>query len=156
MAKLHVGAVYLNRSAPVSGVGVTSCILPGTYVAEITQRTRRRSFYHRTRNPFPRWESSHDPAPIVGEVWLTNVAIDKPDDPLPILQLQGTANKDGDSRPFRAAITIGSNRTVANTDATQAGALSTARAIGCAFAGVVASVDSLQPYPRCLASMVRR
>jgi hypothetical protein len=41
---------------------------------------------------------------------------------MPILQLKGTAEKDGDVRPFEASITIGSNRTVANTDGTQAGA----------------------------------
>ncbi len=37
-AVLHVGAIYLNQSIPVSGAQVTSCILNGTYVAEVTTR----------------------------------------------------------------------------------------------------------------------
>src|SRR3954463_15637776 len=36
-AKVHLGAVYLNRAQPVSGAQATSCILPGIYVAEVTQ-----------------------------------------------------------------------------------------------------------------------
>jgi len=121
-AKLHVGAVYLNRSVPVSGVGVTSCILPGTYVAEITEG-RDVDLLSPEPQPFPEMGvGATTPPAIVGQVWLTNVEIDKAEDPLPILQLVGAADKDGDSRPFRAAITIGSNRTIANTDATQAGA----------------------------------
>jgi hypothetical protein len=35
-AKLHVGAIYLSSSQPVSGAQVTACVLPGAYVAEIT------------------------------------------------------------------------------------------------------------------------
>src|SRR5258708_7100720 len=34
-ATLHVGAVYLNRSMPVSGAQNTSCVLPSTYVGEV-------------------------------------------------------------------------------------------------------------------------
>jgi predicted small secreted protein len=35
-ATLHVGALYLGQSLPVSGAQNTSCILPGTYVAQVT------------------------------------------------------------------------------------------------------------------------
>ena len=121
-ATLHVGAVYLNRSAPVSGVGVTSCILPGTYVAEVTDG-RDVDLLSAVAQPFPGpGVGATQPPAIVGQVWLTNVEIDKQDDTKPILQLEGTAAKDGDSRPFKGSISIGKNRAVANADATQAGA----------------------------------
>jgi len=123
MAKLHVGAVYLNRSVPVSGVGGHELHPAGHLRCRDHRGPETSIFFHPNRSHFPKWASGQRPPPaIVGEVWLTNVEIDKAEDPLPILQLQGTADKDGDSRPFRAAITIGSNRTIANTDATQAGA----------------------------------
>jgi hypothetical protein len=35
-ALVHVGAVYLNQNIPISGAQNTSCILPGTYVAQVT------------------------------------------------------------------------------------------------------------------------
>src|SRR5437016_2534665 len=37
-AHLHVGAVYLNRSVPTAGAQSQSCILPGIYVGEVTQK----------------------------------------------------------------------------------------------------------------------
>jgi hypothetical protein len=122
-ATLHVGAIYLSRSKPVSGVGVTSCILPDTtYIAEVTTG-RDVDLLSPEPQPFPApGACATSPPAIVGQVWLTNVQIDKPDDTKPILQLTGTAEKEGDSRPFQATITIGKNRTQTNTDATQAGA----------------------------------
>ena len=35
-ATLHVGAIYLNQTVKVSGAQETGCILPGTYVAQVT------------------------------------------------------------------------------------------------------------------------
>src|SRR5215210_3894457 len=35
-AKVHIGAVYLNRAIPVSGAQETKCFLPGLYVAQVT------------------------------------------------------------------------------------------------------------------------
>jgi len=35
-AVLHVGALYLNQSAPVSGAQSTDCYLTGTYVGQVT------------------------------------------------------------------------------------------------------------------------
>jgi hypothetical protein len=121
-ATLHVGAVYLNRSTPVSGVGLTSCILPGTYVGEVTS-ARDVDLLSPEAQPFPDPGIGMTlPPAIVGQVWLTNVRIDRQEDMDPILRLEGAAEKGGDSRPFKATIRIGTNRTVANTDATQAGA----------------------------------
>jgi hypothetical protein len=34
-ARLHVGAMYLNRSVPVSGGQERACFLPGIYVAQV-------------------------------------------------------------------------------------------------------------------------
>src|SRR6185503_5135813 len=36
-AKVHIGAVYVNNAFPVSGAQSTNCVLPGVYVAEVTQ-----------------------------------------------------------------------------------------------------------------------
>jgi len=50
------------------------------------------------------------------------VRIDSPDDTTPVLQLEGTAEKDGVSKPFTGRVTIGKDRIVTSMDATQAGA----------------------------------
>jgi hypothetical protein len=123
-AKLHVGAVYLNRSMPVSGVQLTSCILPDTYVAQITSALEV-DMLSPDPQPFPALgEGTTAPPAIVGQVWLTGGRIDRVNDRTPILHLQGVAEKDGDRRPFSGTVTIGSNRIAGGTDATQAGASS--------------------------------
>jgi hypothetical protein len=121
-AKLHIGAVYLNRSMPVSGVQNTSCILPGTYVGQITSGIDV-DLLSSELQPFPvMGEGVTEPPAIVAQVWLTGARIDQPDDPTPILRVEGVAEKDGDAKPFTGAITIGNNRAQNSVDATQAGA----------------------------------
>jgi hypothetical protein len=121
-AKLHVGAVYLNRSMPVSGVQNTSCILPDTYVAQVTSALDV-DLLSPAPQPFPMLgEGTTTPQAIVGQVWLTGGRIDRVEDRTPILQIEGVAEKDGDRRPFTGTITIGANRIAGGTDATNAGA----------------------------------
>jgi len=121
-AKLHVGAVYLNRSMPVSGVQNTSCILPDTYVGQITTG-RDVDLLSPEPQPFPTLGEGATAQPaIVAQVWLTGTRIDRQDDTTPILQVDGVAEKDGDAKPFTGTITIGSNRLQTSTDATLAGA----------------------------------
>ncbi|HMI89574.1 MAG TPA: hypothetical protein VK550_36120 [Polyangiaceae bacterium] len=121
-AKLHIGAVYLNRSMPISGVQNTSCILPDTYVGQITTGLDV-DLLSPQRQPFPlRGEGVTAPAAVVAQVWLTGAPIDQADDDTPILQVEGTAERNGASKPFTGTITIGSNRLQNGIDATQAGA----------------------------------
>jgi len=121
-AKLHVGAVYLNRSMPVSGVQNTSCILPDTYLGQVTSGLDV-DLLSPEPQPFPTLgEGATMPPAIVAQVWLTGGRIDRQDDVTPILQIEGTAEKDGDRKPFTGTITIGTNRIQTSTDATQIGA----------------------------------
>lgn len=121
-AKLHIGAVYLNRSMPVSGVQNTSCILPDTYIAQVTSALDV-DLLSPEPQPFPMLgEGTTTPPAIVGQVWLTGGRIDRVDDRTPILQIEGVAERDGDRRPFTGKITIGSNRIAGGADATNAGA----------------------------------
>lgn len=108
-AKLHVGAVYLNRARPVSGAQATSCILPGIYVAEVTEGLDV-DVLSPAPQPFPaKGEGTADRA-IVGEVWLTHGDVDATDDPGVILDVAGTAERDGGVFPFEGNLTIGANR----------------------------------------------
>jgi len=121
-ATLHIGAVYLNQSAPVSGSQDTQCILPGTYTAEVLG------------TPVDGGPSGVDvdllsPAPqlfptpghgstyptLVGQVWLTGGDIDSTSDVTKILVVAGTATDDaGANIPFEGSITIGTNRVPKN------------------------------------------
>lgn len=120
-AKVHVAAVYLNRARPVSGAQATSCILPGIYVAEVT-RGLEVDALSPDPQPFPaRGEATADHA-IVGEVWLGGGDVNAIDDPTVVLDVAGTAERDGASYPFTGALTIGRNRAIPPVDPAQPGA----------------------------------
>jgi hypothetical protein len=109
-ATLHVGAVYLNQSAPVSGGQATGCYLTGTYVAEETS-----ALDVDLLNPAPQRfpAPAHgitDPAVRVGEVWLVGGDINAASDSTAILVIAGTATQGGMALPFTGAITISTNR----------------------------------------------
>jgi len=100
----------------------TSCILPDTYVGQIT-RGMDVDLLSPEPQPFPvKGEGVTAPPAIVAQVWLTGVRVDEQDDATPILQVEGTAEKGAVSKAFTGTITIGSNRIQNSTDATQAGA----------------------------------
>jgi len=112
-ATLHVGAVYLNQSAPVSGAQSTGCILPGTYVAQVTSGIDADLLSPALqRFPGPGSGTTIPPA-LVGQVWLTGGDINTVSDPSPpmsILDIAGTAVKGATTTPFTGRITIASNR----------------------------------------------
>ena len=120
-AILHVGAVYLNQSLPVSGAQATSCILPGTYVAEVRAGLDVDLLSPR-RQPFPGLGEGTTTPAQAGEVWLTGGDVDASDDPTPILSIAGNADRAGKSYPFTGALSIGRNRAAASTDVAQPGA----------------------------------
>jgi len=113
-AMLHVGAMYLDDSLPVSGAQNTACILPGTYVAEVTTGLDV-NLLSSTPQHFP----SHGHGTTLGvqaaQIWLTHGDVDTiaDPDPYPILDVEGTASLSSDVRPFVGQITISNNR--ANT-----------------------------------------
>ena len=112
-ATLHVGALYLSQSRPTSGAQVTSCVLPGTYVAQVTTG-RDVNILSPVPQRFPSLGHGTTLAALVGEVWLAadgdGPDIDEATTTTPILVIEGTADRAGDVRPFAGRITIGSNR----------------------------------------------
>ncbi len=108
-ASLHVGAVYLNQSLPVSGAQNTSCILPGTYVAEVTAGTEV-DLASPAEQAFPKAGTGVTIPALAGQLWLTGGDIDTVDDDTPIVRVAGVADKNGASLAFTGAITIGQNR----------------------------------------------
>ncbi len=55
-ARLHVGAVYLDKTCPTAGAQETGCILPGnTYVAQVTVGPRRRRALSDAAGRSPPW-----------------------------------------------------------------------------------------------------
>jgi hypothetical protein len=109
-ATLHVGALYLNASPPISGAGETSCILPGVYIAEVI-KGRDIDLLDPSPQPFPvQGEGKTDPATI-GEVWLTGTSdVNAAADPTPILVIAGSAARAGVTRAFTGSLTISKNR----------------------------------------------
>jgi hypothetical protein len=109
-ATLHVGAIYLDEAAPVSGAQATGCYLTGTYVAQETSALDV-DLLSPTPQPFPqRAVGITEPAPLVGQVWLTGGDVNQVADTTAILKIAGTATQGGASFPFTGALTIGANR----------------------------------------------
>jgi hypothetical protein len=120
-ATLHVGALYLNRSVPVSGGQERACFLPGVYVAQVVDG-RDIDVLSSRPQPFPKpGTGSADPA-ATGEVWLTGGRVDAPEDRTTIADVAGTVSRGGSVMRFEASVTIGQNRVVAATDPARPGA----------------------------------
>jgi len=110
-AKLHVGAVYLVEALPTSGAQATSCILPSTYVAEVTDGLDV-DLLSSSPQAFPARGHGTTSLALAGQVWLTQGLVDSPEQTTPILELAGTASLGSELRPFSARVTISaSNRT---------------------------------------------
>lgn len=116
-AQLHVGAVYLDQSAPVSGGQATGCYLTGTYVAEETSPLDV-DLLDPGEQRFPaNARGITDPAPRVGELWLTGGDVNAGSDPTVILSIAGTETQAGTALPFTGTVTIGANRQQQTTGA---------------------------------------
>jgi hypothetical protein len=120
-AKVHIGALYLNRSVPVSGGQERQCFLPGIYVAQVLQGADFDALSSALQ-PFPGTGSgTADPA-ITGEVWLTGGRVDATTDTTVIADVAGTATRGSESMRFEGTITIGANRANQQTDPARPGA----------------------------------
>lgn len=108
-ARVLVGAVYLNRTQPTSVSSNTVCGLPGAYVAEVTGALTVDALSDALQ-PFPvTGEATSDHASS-GEVWLAGGDVNQPSDATIVLDVAGTAERDGASHPFEGSLTIGENR----------------------------------------------
>lgn len=111
-ARLHVGALYLNRSQPTSVGGSTSCHLSGIYVAEVTSGLDI-DLLSPELQAFPAEGSATSDHARSGEVWLFGGGdINDPEDSTVILDVVGSARGSGLDLPFAGKITIGQNRQV--------------------------------------------
>lgn len=108
-AKLHIGAVYLDAALPVSGAQNGDCILPGTYVAEITTGLDVDLLSPMTQ-PFPALGHGTTTPALAAQVWLTAGDVNLVDEETPMLEIEGVADRAGDVRPFTGEIVIGKNR----------------------------------------------
>jgi hypothetical protein len=120
-ARVHVGAVYLNRAMPLSGAQETSCVLPGTYLTQVT-RGLDVDVLSPALQAFPEPGEGVTGTALAGEVWLTGGEVDAIDDDTPVLEVTGTATKGAASVPFAASLTIGRNRAVPATSPSLPGA----------------------------------
>jgi hypothetical protein len=120
-AEVRVGALYLNRSVPVSGGQERRCFLPGLYVAQVLSGTTIDALSPALQ-PFPQAGSGTADHAVTGEVWLTGGRIDEQEDRTTIAEVSGTATRGGESMRFEGTVTIGKNRRVAETDPARPGA----------------------------------
>jgi hypothetical protein len=122
-ANLLVGALYVNQRVPIAGAGEQPCLLPGTYVAQVT-RGRVVDLLDGTPQAFPEAGIGVNLPGFTGEAWLKSddVALDAPVDPAIIVELRGTARRGTRTWDFEADLTVGQNRRLADPDPKRPGA----------------------------------
>ena len=120
-ASLHLGAVYLNQSRPLSGAGETGCVLPGIYVGEVFGPLDL-DLLSPALQPFPGVGEGTETAARTAEVWLLEGDIEQIDSDRTVLDVAGTATKGGVAWPFTAQVTLGRNRAVPPPNAAMPGA----------------------------------
>ncbi|MBX3205237.1 MAG: hypothetical protein KF764_09215 [Labilithrix sp.] len=120
-ARLHIGALYLNRSVPISGGQARDCFLPGVYVAQVTTGMDMDALSSALQ-PFPAPGSGTADHAAMGEVWLTGGRIDQQEDRTTIADVAGTATRGGQSMRFEGTMTIGLNRRNRDVDPARPGA----------------------------------
>lgn len=120
-AQVHVGAVYLNRSVPVSGAQATDCLLPGVYTAQVTTGLTFDALSP-TPQPFPVAGDAIADHSSAGEVWLTGGDVNAEEDNTVVLDLVGLAQQGTATWPFEAKVHIGGNRAIPASDPAQPGA----------------------------------
>ncbi len=119
-ATVHIGAVYLNRSVPVSGGQERECFLPGVYVAQVLSGVTIDALSPALQE-FPGGGRGTADHAATGEVWLTGERIDAQDDRTPIAEVAGTATRGSETMRFEGTITIGANRRTPSTDPARPG-----------------------------------
>jgi hypothetical protein len=108
-ATLRVGSVYLNRSNPIAGAQVQSCVLPGIYSGQVTSPLVV-DVLSPAPQPFPADGEGTADESHSAEVWLFGTDPFAIDDATVIADVAGTATRDGTSLAFTGQFTIGANR----------------------------------------------
>jgi hypothetical protein len=119
-ARLRVGAVYLNRSVPVSGGQERECFLPGVYVAQVLSGITVDALSPALQR-FPGSGSGTADHAASGEVWLTGGPIDADPDPTTIAVVEGSATRGAETIRFEGNVTINNNRRELQTDPARPG-----------------------------------
>jgi len=114
-ASMQVGAIYLNHTVPLASERETSCILPGTYIAEVRQPIVIDALSPELQMIPGLGEGTSDRA-ATAEIWLGSGDINSENDPTIVLAAKGTAVRGTSSFPFEATFTIGKNRAVPPTN----------------------------------------
>jgi len=109
-ARLHIGALYLVDSSPPSGAQATSCVLPGSYVAQVLEGLDVDLLSGKPQL-FPVHGQGVTFEALAGQIWLTGGDVDDTTaKPTVILRLSGNAERGGEQKPFVANLTIDKNR----------------------------------------------
>jgi hypothetical protein len=119
-ARIHIGAVYLNRSRPSSVSSDTTCQLPGIYVAEVPGGADVDLLAGAPAAFSVKGFANVDRA-VTAEVWLMGGDVNAESDGTVILHVKGEAARDGETHPFEGDLTIGANRLPEVPDPVQPG-----------------------------------
>lgn len=120
-AELLIGALYLNVARANATERPTSCILPGTYAAQVTGG-RVVDVLDPALQPFPVLGDATEERARTAEIWLTGGRVDAEDDRAAIAVFEGSARRGAEAVRFEGAVTIGKNRGVATENPATPGA----------------------------------
>ena len=110
-ARLHIGALYLNRSVPLSGAQAQSCVLSGIYSGQVTSPLDV-DLLSPSPQPFPSDGEGTADQSETGEVWLFGTDPFASNDTTVIVDVAGTAVQGAMSIAFTGQFTIGAKRLI--------------------------------------------
>jgi hypothetical protein len=120
-ATILIGAVYMNRTAPISVGQEKACILSGTYVGEVLGGATVDLLAGAAVRLPGGGRGTADPA-VTGELWLTRGNVDAVDDRTVIAEVEGEVTLASGTKPFRGSVSFGANRLGAAIDPARPGA----------------------------------
>lgn len=120
-ASLVIGAVYMNRTAPISVGQEKACILSGTYVGEVLGGATVDLLAGVAVRVPGGGRGTADPA-VTGELWLTRGNVDAVDDRTAIAEVEGEVTLASGPKPFRGSVSFGANRLGTAVDPARPGA----------------------------------
>jgi hypothetical protein len=119
-AKMRLGALYFDESPPSTGFDTPVCIAPGVYAAQVPGPVEVDLLSNQPQEFAVYGNGTADTA-VSWQIWLTDGNVNQANF-AHMVDLQGTATRDGQTYSFGAIVTINDNRLPQTSNAAQPGA----------------------------------
>jgi hypothetical protein len=108
-AKMYIGALYFDESPPSTSFDQPVCIATGVYAAQVPGPVQL-DLLSSEPQEFEVYGSGSADLAVSWQIWLTNGDVNEANIGTPMVSLEGTATREGQTYSFGAIVTINDNR----------------------------------------------